>query len=54
VALMIFGSPSIFLFSLAITVGLVFGGYSSIFIATPIWYELKLKTLNKSKPVAAE
>jgi len=54
VALLIFGSPSIFLFSLAITIGLIFGGYSSLFIATPIWYFLKSKTLHKNKPVVTE
>lgn len=52
VALMIFGSESIFLFSLAITIGIAFGGYSSIFIASPIWMSLKLKSLQK--PAANE
>jgi len=54
IALLIFGSKSIFLFSLAITIGLAFGGYSSIFIASPIWLALKSKTLNQTKKAAAE
>lgn len=54
VALLIFGSESIFLFSLAITIGLVFGGYSSLFVASSIWMHLKAKTLNRKKPVASE
>jgi len=54
IALLIFGSKSIFLFSLAITIGLAFGGYSSLFIASPLWLDLKAKTLNQSKKPAAE
>jgi len=36
IAIMIFGSPSIFYFVLALTVGITTGAYSSIFVATPI------------------
>jgi preprotein translocase SecF subunit len=36
IAIMLFGSPSIFYFVLALTVGITTGAYSSIFIATPI------------------
>lgn len=46
--LFIFGSESIRMFSLAILVGLAFGAYSSIFIASPLWVVLKSK--EKSKP----
>jgi len=49
VALLIFGSPAIGLFSLAMLFGLVSGAYSSIFIASPFWILLKTKSLNKVK-----
>ena len=41
VAMMIFGSESIRNFSIALTVGLLVGTYSSVFIATPLWVEWK-------------
>ena len=47
IALMIFGSESIRSFAVALTVGLVVGTYSSIFIATPLWVEWKHKELKK-------
>ncbi|WP_338470366.1 protein translocase subunit SecDF [Niallia sp. XMNu-256] len=47
VALMIFGSESIRSFSVALTVGLVVGTLSSIFIATPLWVVMKQKELKK-------
>ncbi|MBP1999006.1 SecD/SecF fusion protein [Paenibacillus shirakamiensis] len=51
VCLLIFGSESIRMFSLAMVIGLLFGAYSSIFIASPLWYALK--GLNKDvKPNA--
>ncbi|MFD0588263.1 protein translocase subunit SecF [Paenibacillus sp. GCM10027627] len=46
------GSPSIKMFSLALLVGLVSGGYSSIFIASPLWFLLKRN--QKQKPKAAQ
>jgi preprotein translocase subunit SecF len=49
VALFIFGSESIRLFSLAIIIGLIAGAYSSIGIASPIWYVLKKGSLGRSK-----
>ncbi|MBJ6362959.1 protein translocase subunit SecF [Paenibacillus sp. GCM10012307] len=49
-ALYIFGSESIRLFSLAILIGLVAGAYSSIFIASPIWLALR----SKAKPKSAQ
>ncbi|PZM64184.1 protein translocase subunit SecF [Paenibacillus dendritiformis] len=50
--LFIFASESIRMFSLAILVGLAFGAYSSIFIASPLWVVLKSKEKNKSKSPA--
>ncbi|MFB5269183.1 protein translocase subunit SecF [Paenibacillus enshidis] len=43
VCLLIFGGASIRMFSFAMVIGLVFGAYSSIFIASPIWLFLKSK-----------
>ncbi|MBO7745519.1 protein translocase subunit SecF [Paenibacillus sp. MWE-103] len=48
ICLLIFGSESIRLFSLAILFGLISGAYSSIFIASPLWLLLK----SKQKPKA--
>ncbi|WP_082083856.1 protein translocase subunit SecF [Paenibacillus beijingensis] len=50
VCLFIFGSESIKLFSLAMIIGLVSGAYSSIFIASPLWFMLKKRS--KPKPAA--
>ena len=47
IALCIFGSESIFTFSLALLIGMVCGVYSSIFIATQLWLDLKKKELEK-------
>ncbi|WP_338451504.1 protein translocase subunit SecDF [Niallia oryzisoli] len=47
VALMIFGSESIRSFSVALTIGLLVGTYSSIFIAVPLWVEWKKRELKK-------
>lgn len=40
VALMVFGGVTIKYFVLAMLVGFLFGAYSSIFVASPIWYDL--------------
>lgn len=55
VFLLIFGSESIRLFSLAMTIGLISGVYSTILIASPLWLVLKNKSLNKTptQPQAA-
>ncbi|MCM3129968.1 MULTISPECIES: protein translocase subunit SecF [unclassified Paenibacillus] len=45
--LFLLGGESIRMFSLAMVIGLVFGAYSSIFIASPLWAILK----NKQKPI---
>ncbi|WP_174729941.1 protein translocase subunit SecDF [Mesobacillus harenae] len=47
VALMIFGSPSISNFSLALLLGLISGTYSSLFIAAQLWLVWKNKELKK-------
>ncbi|UHA74324.1 protein translocase subunit SecF [Paenibacillus sp. 481] len=53
--LYIFGSESISMFSLAIIIGLAFGAYSSIFIASPLWVVLKSKEkLGKPKAKTQE
>lgn len=50
VCLLIFGGASIRMFSLSMVIGLLFGAYSSIFIAAPLWLGLKAK----QKPPAAK
>lgn len=45
--LYLFGGQSIKMFSLAMVIGLIFGAYSSIFIASPLWLLLKSKQKNK-------
>lgn len=47
VALCIFGSSSIFTFSIALLIGLVCGAYSSVFIATQLWLDFKIKELKQ-------
>lgn len=53
--LLILGGESIKMFSLAMVIGLLFGAYSSIFIASPLWLVLKKrqKTAVKNKPAKA-
>lgn len=51
-SLFLFGSESIRLFSFALLVGLVSGGYSSIFIASPIWMLWRSRSL-KQRPISA-
>lgn len=41
IALLAFGGATIKIFVLAMLIGFVTGAYSSIFIASPVWYELK-------------
>ena len=53
VALFIFGSESIRLFSLAMVIGLFVGAYSSIFISSPLWLVLRESTLQKKRAKAA-
>lgn len=49
VFIFLFGSESIRLFSLAILIGLISGAYSTICIASPLWFEFK-KREKKKKP----
>lgn len=42
-ALLVFGGATIKIFVLAMLIGFISGAYSSIFIASPIWYELKAR-----------
>jgi preprotein translocase subunit SecF len=51
VCIFFLGSPSIKMFSLALLVGLVSGAYSTVFIASPLWFLFKRK--EKQKPKAA-
>lgn len=49
----LFGSESIRLFSLAILIGLVSGAYSTVCLASPLWYEFKKREKKKKKPSGA-
>jgi SecD/SecF fusion protein len=52
--LYLFGSESIKLFALAKMIGLVSGVYSSICLATPMWYLLKRTSLKSVKAAPAK
>lgn len=56
VALLIFGADSIRNFSIALLIGLAFGAYSSIFIASQLWYVMKSRQMKskKTRPVEVE
>ncbi|MFS0861693.1 protein translocase subunit SecDF [Fredinandcohnia sp. 179-A 10B2 NHS] len=54
VALLIFGGQAITNFSFALTIGLVAGMYSSIFIAAQLWLVWKHKQLTKKRSVKTE
>lgn len=49
VLLFVLGVPSIKEFALPLMVGLISGSYSSIFIATELWYEMKVHIKDKKK-----
>ena len=49
ILLMVMGSESIRLFSLAMVIGLVVGVYSSICIAAPLWMVLKVQSIKSAK-----
>jgi SecD/SecF fusion protein len=49
ILLMVMGSESIRLFSLAMVIGLVIGVYSSICIAAPLWMVLKIRSMKSAK-----
>lgn len=50
--LFLLGGESIRMFSLAMVIGLLFGAYSSIFIASPLWFVLKSRQKNKTAKAA--
>ena len=54
VVLLVLGSDSIFTFNFAMFVGLIFGAYSSMFIAAQVFYQLRIhakpKQEKKKKP----
>ncbi|MFJ7727069.1 protein translocase subunit SecDF [Neobacillus sp. NPDC097160] len=52
--LIIFGSESIRNFSIALFVGLIVGVYSSLFIASSLWYVMKCKELKKKGTIKTE
>lgn len=52
--LLVFGSEAIQLFSLAILIGLVFGAFSSIFLASPLWMTLKNKSLQAKRSTPSQ
>ena len=52
-AMLIFGGPVLFHFALALTIGIVFGIYSSIFVMAPITVWLGIKREDLVKPVKA-
>ena len=47
ISLLLFGGETTKMFVLAMTLGIAFGTYSSIFIASPIWYDISLKSKKK-------
>lgn len=47
VIMLLIGSKAIYTFNIALLIGLVFGLYSSLFIAAQLWAILKVKELNK-------
>ena len=47
VVMLLVGSSSIYSFTIALLIGLVFGLYSSLFIAAQLWAVLKVRELNK-------
>ena len=49
-SILIFGGPTLFYFALALTIGILFGIYSSIFIASPIIIALGIKREDLIKP----
>jgi len=49
VMLLFFGSHSIFEFNIAMLMGLIVGTYSSLFIASQLWYELEKKHVGKNR-----
>ncbi|HVL76693.1 MAG TPA: protein translocase subunit SecF [Noviherbaspirillum sp.] len=51
VSMLIFGGPTLFYFSLALTIGIVFGIYSSVFVAAAVAMWLGVKREDLVKPI---
>jgi preprotein translocase subunit SecF len=51
ITMLIFGGPALFYFAVALTIGIVFGIYSSIFVMSPITMWLGIKREDLVKPV---
>ncbi len=49
IMLLIMGSRSIFEFNIAMILGLIIGAYSSLFIASQIWFEIEKKNIGKKQ-----
>lgn len=47
ICVFIFGGDTTRLFVLALIIGIVSGTYSSIFVASPLWYDMSMKTKKK-------
>jgi SecD/SecF fusion protein len=51
ICLLLFGSHEIYTFNVAMLLGMITGTYSSICIASPLWYEMiKNKKVKLEKP----
>jgi preprotein translocase subunit SecF len=53
-AILVFGSETIRNFSIALMIGLTFGAYSSIFIASQLWFVMKSRQLKNKRVKTAE
>jgi len=56
IAMLIFGGPTLFYFALALTIGILFGIYSSVFVAAAIamWLGVKREDLIKGERKASD
>jgi preprotein translocase subunit SecF len=55
-SMLIFGGPTLFYFALALTIGILFGIYSSVFVAAAVamWLGVKREDLVKSTSKEAD
>ncbi|MBF0713432.1 protein translocase subunit SecD [Gemella sp. GH3] len=54
VVMLLLGSKAIYTFNVTLLIGLIFGLYSSLFIATQLWVLLKTKELKKNKKIVVK
>lgn len=54
VVMLVLGSKAIYTFNVTLLIGLIFGLYSSLFIATQLWVLLKLRELKKNKKIVVK